>query len=225
MGVSSQTETQNTKKLSRQEKKEMEAKRQEEKKEMEAKRQEQMKKEINGYIDAKPNVNCLLQSGTYQVAVLPFDVNGSDESSKTHAGKILRDHFETHLSQLGWTVIGKERTEKYLSSLQKLVERNVLEEEEIRNIKEMVGADVFVTGSVTEYHKGTSGSSGTEVNFSVKCQLIETSCREVWGCIVNSFSGAYNYDTSPSIRLNEAMKQFFENLKTEIANCNKNEKE
>ena len=213
--VFGQNDIQNTKNLSRKERKK-------EIKERDSVRQEQRKQELYGFINATPNVTCYLQSGAYHVAVLPFDV---DSSKTSQAGKIHREYFESYLSQLGWTVIGKERTDKYLSSLQKLVDRNVLDDDEIRNIKEMVGADVFVTGTVTDYYKGISGSGGTHVSFTVNCQLIETSCRKVWGGTVESRSGAYNYDTSPTFLLNDAMKQFFENLKAEIAKCNNNEKE
>lgn len=195
-----------------------------EKKALKIKQEEQMQKELNGFIQADAEYNCQFEKKNYKVAILPFTAKESEHIDASYSpDELLREYFESYLSRLGWTVVGRERTDNSLPYLQKIVTRNVLDEE-VRDIKEKVGADVFVTGRVNSFTKGTSGSPGSDVSFTVRCQILETACREIWSGTVESRSGAYNYDKSPIFQLKDAVKEYFVELNQSIDNCNTDEK-
>jgi len=91
----------------------------------------------------------------------------------------------------------------------------------LRDLKEQIGADLFVTGSVNHFTLGTKGSPGSMVSFTVKCQLVETESRMVWHGTCDSRSGAYYFDKSPVFMLQQDLESFFEELQKEINHCMK----
>ncbi len=152
-----------------------------------------------------------------KIALLPFKVVGESEVDMSYSPQnALRDYFTVYAGKLGWTVIGRERTNSYLGSLEDLVMANVYEEEEINSLKDQIGADVLITGNITEFKKGTHGSSGSHVSFTARCQYLETHSEHLWDGDLVARSGAYNYDKSPVFLLQEAIKEFFTSLQNEI---------
>jgi hypothetical protein len=197
-----------------------------EKRALKKKKEEQMQKELNGYVQAETVFDCAFQNQNgYRIAIMPFEADTAcgNVSAAHNSENLLNEYLATYLSKIGWTVIGKERTNKNINALEKLIERNVVEGSEVREIKEKVGADVFVTGTVHAFNKGTKGSSGSHVSFSVRCHFIETACREVWSGTVESRSGAYNYDDSPIFLLKRSVSDLIDNLNAEITKCRQDE--
>jgi len=211
-GMTCHSYAQNKQKLSRKERKLIQKR-----------EQQQMEEELNGYMKVKADVRCDLFKPGLKVAILPFGAESREQVDDSYTpGKLLREYMEVYLSRLGYTVVGRERTNQYLKQLERLISDNVFAADELRNLKEQIGADIFVTGTVNHFIRGEKGTPGSMVSFTAKCQLIETDARMVWMGTCESRSGAYYFDKSPVFLLQQDIEAFFNELELEINQC-KNE--
>lgn len=209
VGISVGTLAQKEKKLSRKERKELREK-----------EEQMLQEELNGVLKATVDLRCDLQEAGLRVAVLPFTTESSEKVQEAYGpGSLLREYMEIYLSKAGYTVIGRERTNLYLKQLDRLISDNVYAAEDLRDLKEQIGADIFVSGTVNHFMKGEKGSAGSMVSFTAKCQLIETSARMLWFGTCDNRSGAYYFDKSPVFMLQQSMEAFFEELTKESEEC------
>ena len=212
IGVAAPSSAQDKQKLSRKERKLIQER-----------EKQQMEEELNGYLKVNADVRCDLLGPGVKVAILPFAAESRERVDDSYSsGVLLREYMEVYLSKLGYTVVGRERTNQYLKQLERLISDNVFAEDELRNLKEQIGADIFVTGTVNHFLRGEKGSPGSMVSFTAKCQLIETDARMVWMGTCDSRSGAYYFDKSPIFLLQQDIEAFFNELELEINQC-KNE--
>lgn len=177
-----------------------------------------LKRDLYGYVETDALYPCDYADKKLKVAIMPFEEQGKCEATYK-SGRIIQKDIAKYLSRMGWTVIGEERTNLYLDDLKNIIEDNVREEREIIAIKEKVGADIVVKGTVYSFQTGQKGSTGTQVHFEFSGQLLNTQSEKIIFGTANSNSGAYSFDKSPLFVLREAMNKLFEEFDVKKSTC------
>lgn len=158
------------------------------------------------------------------VAVIPFEVQKNVDLTHYDPSTILRDYFEAYLSEIpNWSLVDESRTKIFVDKLHDMIEENVFEEEEVRDIKERIGADVIIGGTVSDFQQGKYGTAGSSVNISVNGLELATSPIIFFSGTISAKSGSYEFDKSLFVMVNELVGKYVQEAMKQLNDCDKTE--